>query len=221
MISKYIKFKLRLDEITPVVDVNNLSLSFNEYWNLSSHKYENWVWKKDVFSDFELNKIIKIGTYLGLDRAQTGGQGKDCLNIRRSFVSWLNINSETSWIYEKLTDEGNLINNEWFEFDLEKIEKLQFTYYSSEENGCYKPHVDPMCWSSPHNRKLSFVVQLSDPNEYEGGELQLHYGDTPTIIPKEKGLIVFFPSYILHEVTQVTKGNRYTLVGWVHGKAFK
>jgi len=33
--------------------------------------------------------------------------------------------------------------------------------------------------------------------------------------------MIFFPSYTLHEVTPVTKGTRYTLVGWVHGPAFK
>lgn len=73
----------------------------------------------------------------------------------------------------------------------------------------------------PHNRKLSMVIQLSDPSEYEGGELLLHLGNNPTRIERKKGLAVFFPSYILHEVTPVTKGERYSLVAWVHGKPFK
>ena len=64
-------------------------------------------------------------------------------------------------------------------------------------------------------------MQLSDPSEYEGGELKLYNGHEPITIKREKGLIVFFPSYTLHEVTPVTKGERYTLVGWVHGPAFK
>jgi PKHD-type hydroxylase len=65
------------------------------------------------------------------------------------------------------------------------------------------------------------VVQLSDPSEYEGGELRLHTSQEPVIIRKEKGMVVCFPSYTLHEVTPVTRGERYTLVGWVHGPAFK
>ena len=101
------------------------------------------------------------------------------------------------------------------------IGRLQFTFYDGNEEGCYKSHIDPLNWTNPHNRKLSFVLQLSDPSEYEGGELKLYNAYEPTTIKREKGLIVFFPSYTLHEVTPVTKGERYTLVGWVHGPAFK
>ena len=101
------------------------------------------------------------------------------------------------------------------------IENLQFTYYNSEEQGCYKAHVDPNCWSLPHNRKLSIVVQLSSPEEYEGGELKLYNSHEAITIKKEKGLVVSFPSYTLHEVTPVTKGERYSLVAWVHGPSFR
>jgi PKHD-type hydroxylase len=101
------------------------------------------------------------------------------------------------------------------------LETLQFTYYKSEENGCYKSHVDTLCWKLPYNRKLSIVVQLSSPDDYEGGELKLHNFHEPTAINKEKGLVVTFPSYTLHEVAPVTKGERYTLVAWVHGPPFK
>jgi PKHD-type hydroxylase len=60
-------------------------------------------------------------------------------------------------------------------------------------------------------------MQLSDPSEYEGGDLLLHTGDEPIVINKQKGMLVMFPSYTLHEVTPVTKGERYSLVAWVHG----
>lgn len=69
----------------------------------------------------------------------------------------------------------------------------------------------------PHNRKLSMSLQLSDPNDYEGGELLLHLSHNPTVISKQKGMMVFFPSHTLHEVTPVTKGERYSLVAWIHG----
>ena len=81
--------------------------------------------------------------------------------------------------------------------------------------------MDPLNWKIPHNRKLSVVVQLSDPEEYEGGELKLHTSYDPIIIKKERGMIVSFPSYTLHEVAPVTKGERYSLVAWVHGPAFR
>ena len=65
-----------------------------------------------------------------------------------------------------------------------QIERLQFTYYDSKEEGCYFSHVDPLEWKNPYNRKLSLVVQLSDPSEYEGGELQIHTGQIHTVEKK-------------------------------------
>ena len=221
MISEFIKPSKKLDEIKFPINVDRLSDNHGDYWNLFSADYHNYVWKDDVFCDFEISRLIKIGKHLNPSRAETSDVGEDCLDHRRSFVSWININSETEWIYKRLTDNILQVNSEWYDFELEKIEKIQFTYYNSEEQGCYKAHVDPLNWEMPHNRKLSFVMQLSKPEEYEGGELLLHVGHEPAIIEKKQGMAIFFPSYILHEVTPVTKGERYSLVAWVHGKPFK
>ena len=37
---------------------------------------------------------------------------------------------------------------------------------------------------------------------------------------QETGNILFFPAYLLHRVTQVTRGTRSVIVGWVHGNSF-
>jgi PKHD-type hydroxylase len=71
------------------------------------------------------------------------------------------------------------------------------------------------------SRKLSIVVQLTDPKEYKGGELQIFEGGEPVVVSKQQGMATFFPSYMLHQVTPVTKGMRHTLVMWVAGKNFK
>ena len=65
------------------------------------------------------------------------------------------------------------------------------------------------------------VLQLSDPLEYVGGDLQIFTSPEPTSVDKEKGLIAAFPSYVLHKVTPVTQGTRKTLVVWVCGPSFK
>lgn len=67
------------------------------------------------------------------------------------------------------------------------------------------------------NRKLSVVLQLSNPNEYEGGELQMNTGGSIINVPKEKGLICFFPSFVLHRVTPLSSGLRRSLVTWLCG----
>jgi PKHD-type hydroxylase len=75
--------------------------------------------------------------------------------------------------------------------------------------------------SGSATRKLSLVMQLSDPYEYEGGELQLKTGHNDITIPKQKGLVTIFPSFTLHRVTPLTSGTRRTLVVWVAGPPFK
>jgi predicted 2-oxoglutarate/Fe(II)-dependent dioxygenase YbiX len=58
--------------------------------------------------------------------------------------------------------------------------------------------------NSTATRKLSMVLQLSDPSEYEGGELQILDKANPETVTKQKGMITVFPSYTLHQVTPVT-----------------
>jgi PKHD-type hydroxylase len=68
---------------------------------------------------------------------------------------------------------------------------------------------------------LSLVLQLSDPAQYEGGNLQVMTGSEPQTVRKQRGLVAAFPSYVLHQVTPVTQGTRQSLVAWVSGPQFK
>jgi PKHD-type hydroxylase len=63
-------------------------------------------------------------------------------------------------------------------------------------------------------------MQLTDPSEYEGGNLEILTRANPDIVRKELGLIAFFPSWTLHQVTPVTRGERQTLVTWATGPNF-
>jgi PKHD-type hydroxylase len=48
-------------------------------------------------------------------------------------------------------------------------------------------------------RKLSLVLQLSDPKDYEGGDLEIMTGSDPDVRKKQKGIIHAFPSYVMQE----------------------
>ena len=98
-------------------------------------------------------------------------------------------------------------------------ENLQLTNYNDTEKGMYGWHLDYN--SKDSSRKLSMVVQLTDPSEYEGGNLQIKVNNDPVNVRKQRGLIAIFPSYVLHQVTPVTQGTRQSLVAWVEGPAFK
>lgn len=224
MISKYFKPTGNLlDQIPPAFDVEALQHRDNSFWNLKKHYYESIAWA-DAFDYSELDRIIQVGNLFTEVQGMVGGAAAGIANpnVRMCKLAWMSINPMTQWIYQRLTDAINKINEEYFKYDLTMIETLQFTKYKEEEKGFYEKHIDPMGgWYEPHNRKLSFVLQLSDPNDYEGGDLLLYHGKEPMVATKERGKIIFFPSHTLHEVTPVTKGIRYSLVGWIHGPALK
>ena len=67
-------------------------------------------------------------------------------------------------------------------------------------------------------RKLSASLLVSDPSEYEGGDLiLLDYHNNEVKMPKEKGSIIVFDSRLPHKVTPVTTGKRISLVTWMYG----
>jgi PKHD-type hydroxylase len=69
-----------------------------------------------------------------------------------------------------------------------------------------------------YTRKISMTLPISDPNDYEGGDLELiDYQGNILKAPKEKGTMIFFDSRIPHRVTPVIKGKRISLVAWMMG----
>ena len=71
-------------------------------------------------------------------------------------------------------------------------------------------------------RKLSFSLQLSDPDDYEGGNVQLlDENNKIYIAPRQRGSIILFDSRTKHRVLKVTKGVRKSIVGWVVGPRWK
>ena len=71
-------------------------------------------------------------------------------------------------------------------------------------------------------RKLSFAMQLSDPDDYEGGNVQmLDEAGNSYFAPRQRGCIVLFDSRTQHRVLPVTKGTRKSIVGWTVGPRWK
>ncbi len=71
-------------------------------------------------------------------------------------------------------------------------------------------------------RKLSFSLQLSDPDDYEGGNVQLlDETGKSYIVPRQRGTMVLFDSRTQHRVLKVKKGTRKSIVGWVVGPRWK
>jgi PKHD-type hydroxylase len=85
--------------------------------------------------------------------------------------------------------------------------------------GSYGRHIDMTQMKDIHSRQmrtdLSFTLFLSDPADYEGGELsvQVEGGDFVDFKPPA-GEIVIYGSGRLHEVKPVTGGERLVCIGW-------
>ena len=94
-----------------------------------------------------------------------------------------------------------------------------FNRYSGESN-CYGPHIDGAVLRSSATQEwvrtdLSCTVFLSDPADYEGGELQVQDSDGHRGIKLAAGDAVLYPGTSVHQVTPVTQGARVASFFWI------
>lgn len=189
----------------------------NPSWNLYIDKVYSYAYKTQVFSKEQCEEIIKIANTKGLSQGLINKDKNS--KYRNSEISWLYPSDNLQWAFQKVTDTVLELNDKYFQFDIFGLnEGFQFTKYKSP-GGHYNKHVDRALNTSV--RKLSITIQLTDPKEYEGGELWIYENQNGLVMEKEQGTLTIFPSFILHKVTPVTKGERNSLVSWVTGKQFK
>ncbi len=182
-----------------------------------------WV---DAFNEKELAEIEKIMTSIPLVESMiSGSTGVVDTGIRKSKVSFTLCNENTSWIFDRLNQIIENLNSRFFNFDINGYDTLQYSEYNAADNGKYDWHMDTFIGMLPPNdfetRKLSLVLWMND--DYEGGDFELicQSLESPIVIPKEKGKLILFPSFLFHRVTPVTSGVRKSLVSWITGPKFK
>lgn len=177
-------------------------------------------------TDADINKILALPQWLNVNNATIGGAGGTFTidkNIRTTDVSWLDVTPDTVWLWDKLANVIANVNSRYFKFDLTGCyEPIQLGVYKSTDQGHYDWHIDTALTDCNAPRKLSMSLLLSNPSDFEGGELQIKTcSDEVRTLEMVKGRAWFFPSYTLHRVTPVTKGVRRSLVLWVGGPEFK
>lgn len=213
--------------------------------------YYYWYFSS-VLSDKLCDEIVKYGYQQKLYKGTTGDNGlkknlkkdgtlkksakKSLLKTRNSNIVFI----DDTWIYKEILPYVHTANkNAGWNFDWDWSESCQFTEYSKEQH--YDWHCDS--WTKPYNdpnkketlgkiRKLSVTVSLTNPNDYEGGDLEFDFRNYKYDKDKRKtqqlckeirprGSIVVFPSFVYHRVTPVTKGVRNSLVIWNLGYPYK
>lgn len=182
---------------------------------------DNSAYWEGFLTEEELKWLEHHPAWINSSDAEVGGStGKGEVNkdVRRTDISWLGFEQENQPLWDKITDAIAEVNSRFFHAKLTACtEPMQLTKYTAETKGYYDWHLDMSPQDRKHPRKLSMVLMLSNPSEYEGGELQIKTGGENTTLETKRGRAWFFPSYILHRVTPVTKGVRKTVVLWAGG----
>jgi PKHD-type hydroxylase len=204
------------------LDVNTLKLtpidSVGGGHNLYHDDCHNFAWCENIFTNTQLDAIISICNSLEFDKGMTASTTQDD-KVRNSSVKFIYPNNRTRWIFDALTESIHHMNKEYFGFDLGYMaEGIQLTRYEAPTQH-YEWHCDR--GMAVPVRKLSLALQLSDPSDYSGGDLELMIGETPEKAKRDRGVATFFPSWLMHRVTPVTEGTRYSLVCWISGPPFR
>lgn len=187
-----------------------------------------------LFSPKECDALIDAASAL----APITGEGAyhasslETLDNRDSIIRWVPPSDDFLWIYERLDQAITAANEGQLGLPLTALEILQFSQYGPGAH--FGTHTD---FGYLHaTRHLSISVQLSDGQDYEGGDLeflgasyvQAGSGDTHAAwdvvqgrASRNRGTAILFPSHLPHRVTPITSGQRLSLVGWVRGRPFE
>mgnify|MGYP003111744434 FL=1 len=218
----------------------------NAYWYFSGILSERFCDELIQHGNSQREKIATIGStserikkrhpkvkHDNIQKKLTKKDIQDLKKTRDSNVAFVN----DRWIYDEITPYIHRANqNAGWNFDIDYFESCQFTKYKLKQ--FYDWHSDP--FPEPYNkpdqphfhgkqRKLSASVQLSDPKDYKGGDLEIQprtEKDASIVLNTTRhfgarGSIIVFPSHLWHRVKPVTKGIRYSLVLWALGYPFR
>lgn len=187
-----------------------------------------YVWWEGIFSKEEIQKIVDYCESKGVTQSTTVQAEAELPqeDIRKSYVGMHSYNEETAWIFQRLNQAIETVNDQFYRFDLSGYDFFQYGVYHGEEQGKYDWHQDMILGSRRGDtmfltRKLSISMLLND--DFEGGEFEMTNSSEATAYQPEMkpGRMIAFPSWQLHRVKPVTAGTRRSLVLWVMGPKFR
>ena len=201
--------------------------------------FNDFYYFKGVFTD-ELIERIHAMVYDNNHKFEKGGTGYaeiggiDQNESNNRDIAYVPCVDHSFFVYEILEKCVTEANTALFQFDINYVtDALHYVIYPTpnqpdtlgqvrEIGGHLDWHMD-IGQGGVNRRKLATTVQLSAPDEYEGGDFQVWYGGSDGFItlPREKGDVLIFPTFYLHRVTPITKGERRALVYWTGGEPFR
>ncbi len=178
-----------------------------------------------VFTPDECARIIALRDTLGFDQAPipkrsdiTGEQRVHAVDtsVRRTERTHILDTPAHRWIFDKVGAAVQEANDATWQFRIAFMEPMQLLAYP--QGGHFEWHSDLGDRGIASLRKVSATILLSDPDSYEGGDLQLLDGGKELTPGRNQGMAVFFPSFQNHRVLPVTRGTRHVLILWTVGK---
>lgn len=174
----------------------------------------------DGFSSGQCDRLTVIAQSAASQDAKLVGNNRDH-NLRRADLVWVDDVPGEGWVMTQIIDIVREANRT-FSFDLTAFhESPQIASYNADREGHFDWHADIGDGALASQRKLTMVAQLSSPDDYDGGRLELMPSAQVLVAKSERGSVTVFPSYVLHRVTPVTRGLRRSLTIWAHGPAFR
>ncbi|MHC0053712.1 2OG-Fe(II) oxygenase [Actibacterium sp. D379-3] len=175
----------------------------------------------DAFTPDECERIVTLSRGGRMDDAGLVG-GVANHNLRRADIAWLDERDGAGWVMDRIIAVVAEANRKSFGFDLREFaESAQVACYDGARQGHFSWHSDIGDGPVARKRKLTMVVQLSQPGGYDGGVLELMPDSHIHAANRNCGTATLFPSFVLHRVTPVTAGERFSLTIWAHGPEFR
>jgi PKHD-type hydroxylase len=175
------------------------------------------MWES-ALTDEQCDEIIASGLTQEAKKATTFRSDND--DHRKTQVRWLQPDDFPE-IHDIVAGFA-VAANEHFKLEIDSLPYLQFTEYIGEGYK-YDDHHD-VDWDRQdgQHRKISVIIQLSDPDDYEGGEFRFITTENPDGEKvKKRGTVIAFVSYYEHAVFPLSSGNRTSLVAWVEGPRWR
>jgi PKHD-type hydroxylase len=180
------------------------------------------VWT-GALSATECDEIVARANTYPDQKATIGfaGSTRSDTAYRTSTIRWLNVIAEKA-IVDRVMQFVVSSNRTNFGVDIVAPFDLQFTEYLGSAKGKYDWHQDVWLESDRcYDRKLSLVVQLSEPADYDGGNFEFFGIKSPAETFAPRGSLLIFPSFLQHRVSPVVRGMRRSLVSWVEGPRWR
>jgi len=179
--------------------------------------YAYWKWDAALSKEFCHSALAQIDWATAQNATVTENNITNT-QTRRTDVIWQDQMQPLGCIARAYMDQANQAAGWGYSYGTQEM--TQLGRYKSTDAGYYDWHMDAGPPQNGIQRKLSCVILLNDPSEFEGGVLQFKGMEDQNVLDKQ-GSIIVFPSFIEHKVTPVTKGVRYSAVTWASGPSFR